>query len=126
MTNLSDDHSLQFLRELRAHPKQVIDLTLDDDDISQVSWLSITPTTQYHVNLTPLSLIDRFPTIEPSEECPSVVPVARIPPEIPETSPVSFEDMQREKAANLVERAQMGRIHTYRIESASFQSLFHI
>jgi hypothetical protein len=47
--DLSDDYSPPFLRELLAHPKQMIDLILDDDnddnnDIPEISWLSITPT----------------------------------------------------------------------------------
>jgi hypothetical protein len=45
---LFEDHDLPSLRELLARLKQVIELTLnddDDDDITKVSWLSITQMT---------------------------------------------------------------------------------
>jgi hypothetical protein len=46
--DLSEDHDLPSLKKLLARSKQVIDLTLgdsDDDDITKVSWLSITQIT---------------------------------------------------------------------------------
>jgi hypothetical protein len=67
--DLSDDYNFPSLRELLARPKQVIDLTLDDnndkdDDIIEISRLSIILMARYYISLTPLSLTDRFPIID--------------------------------------------------------------
>jgi hypothetical protein len=60
---------LPSLSKLLPHPKQVTDLTLDEDDydydndnddITMLSWLSCTLRTRYHGSLTPFSLVDRF------------------------------------------------------------------
>jgi hypothetical protein len=52
-TNLSDSHGLLSLMKFLPNPKQVIDLTLEDDeddhdndDVTEVSWLSNTPMAQ--------------------------------------------------------------------------------
>ena len=36
---IPDDDGLPSFRKILARPKQVIDLTHDDDDITEVSWL---------------------------------------------------------------------------------------
>jgi hypothetical protein len=98
--NLSHE-SISFLGKSLPHPKQVIDLTLDDDDGDdddiEVNCLLNVGTTPFHLGLTPVSLIDRFSTVLPSslqgspahyegytwqettslEECPSVVKIIR-------------------------------------------------
>jgi len=58
--NSDDDNDLPSVRQILARPKQVIDLTCDDDDDSQgddgnhteVSWLRYTRRARHRVTLT--------------------------------------------------------------------------
>lgn len=64
---LSNDPALPFLRGFPRHPKQVLDLTVEDgkhDDATEVSRLRNTRTGQYCVRLNLLFLTDCFQSAE--------------------------------------------------------------
>jgi hypothetical protein len=61
----SDDDGLPSLRKTLTRPKQVIDLT-NDDDITEVSWLRNTRTARHYVRLTPILLNRPFPDCRPT------------------------------------------------------------
>jgi hypothetical protein len=74
--DFSEDYDRPLLRTFLAHPTQVIDLTVDNDegdDIIEVSWLSSTPAAQCHERLTPLLLTDRCQAVHRIPPLPTLL-----------------------------------------------------
>ena len=79
----SDDDGLPSFSKILARPKQVIDLTHDDDedndgdddDITEVSWLRNTRTARHRVRLIAPSLKDRSQIADQLPSPPAVLSV---------------------------------------------------